>query len=73
MLLEIDDLHIAFGGRDGPVPAVRGVSLALDRGEVMGLVGESGCGKTVTALAILRLLPAPPPGARRTGGRRTRS
>jgi peptide/nickel transport system ATP-binding protein len=60
MLLEIDDLHIAFEDRDGAVPAVRGVSLAIDRGEVMGLVGESGCGKTVTALALLRLLPAPP-------------
>ncbi|MGD2063148.1 MAG: ABC transporter ATP-binding protein [Nitrospirota bacterium] len=60
MLLEIDDLHIAFEDRTGAVPAVRGVSLTIDRGEVMGLVGESGCGKTVTALALLRLLPAPP-------------
>jgi len=60
MLLEIDDLHIAFTGRSGAVPAVRGVSLTIDRGEVVGLVGESGCGKSVTALALLRLLPTPP-------------
>jgi len=60
MLLEIDDLHIAFTGRSGTVPAVRGVSLTIDRGEVVGLVGESGCGKSVTALAVLRLLPTPP-------------
>jgi len=60
MLLEIDDLHIAFAGRSGAVPAVRGVSLTIDRGEVVGLVGESGCGKSVTALAVLRLLPTPP-------------
>jgi peptide/nickel transport system ATP-binding protein len=60
MLLEIEDLHIAFASRAGAVPAVRGVSLTIDRGEVLGLVGESGCGKTVTALALLRLLPMPP-------------
>jgi oligopeptide/dipeptide ABC transporter ATP-binding protein len=73
MLLEIDELNIAFEDRAGAVPVVRGVSLAIDRGEVMGLVGESGCGKTVTALALLRLLPAPPArisaGAMRFAGR----
>ena len=55
-LLEIDNLHIRFGGNaDGPA-AVRGLSLRLDEGEVLGLVGESGSGKSATALAILGLL-----------------
>ncbi|KPH97794.1 oligopeptide/dipeptide ABC transporter, ATPase subunit [Actinobacteria bacterium OK074] len=53
-LLQVTGLDVEFGGR----PAVRGVSLTLDRGEVLGLVGESGSGKSVTALAVLGLLPA---------------
>ncbi|RMF85436.1 MAG: ABC transporter ATP-binding protein, partial [Nitrospirae bacterium] len=57
MLLEIDRLRVRFATREGAFEAVRGVSLAVDRGEVVGLVGESGCGKSVTALACLRLLP----------------
>ncbi|HVZ82161.1 MAG TPA: ABC transporter ATP-binding protein [Terracidiphilus sp.] len=59
-LLELRDLHIRFGTTE----AVRGVSFALDEGEVLGLVGESGSGKSATALAIPRLLP---PIARITG------
>jgi len=60
-LLEIRDLSVTFAGRGGakPVEAVRGVALALDRGETVALVGESGSGKSVTALSILQLLPYP--------------
>ena len=57
-LLEVDDLHVWFdlaGG--GELHAVQGVSLSLDAGDRLGLVGESGCGKTTTALAVLGLLP----------------
>ena len=56
-LLEIDDLVTAFATDHGEVAAVDGVCLSIDRGETLGLVGESGCGKTMTALSILRLLP----------------
>jgi len=59
-ILEIDDLHTTFHTRDGVVRAVDGVSYRLDRGEVLGIVGESGCGKSVTALSILRLIQSPP-------------
>ncbi|MBV8620068.1 MAG: ABC transporter ATP-binding protein [Curvibacter sp.] len=55
-LLEIQDLNIAFRGTQGPVPAVRDLNLQLQRGETLALVGESGCGKSTTALALLRLL-----------------
>jgi peptide/nickel transport system ATP-binding protein len=66
-LLEVRDLTTVFTREDGGVArAVDGVSFALDRGKVLGLVGESGCGKTMTALSLLRLVP--PPG-RITGGR----
>jgi peptide/nickel transport system ATP-binding protein len=59
-LLEVDDLHTHFGTEPGSiVRAVDGVSFTLARGEVLGLVGESGCGKSVTALSIMRLLPLP--------------
>jgi len=56
-LLEIDDLVTVFATRGGESAAVDGISLTLDAGKTLGLVGESGCGKTVTALTILRLLP----------------
>jgi len=64
-LLEVDDLQVLFPSREGAVRAVNGVSFALCRDEVLGIIGESGCGKSVTALAILGILP---PAARVTGG-----
>jgi peptide/nickel transport system ATP-binding protein len=59
-LLAIDDLKTHFFTRDGVVRAVDGVSFDVGAGETLAVVGESGCGKSVTALSILRLVPAPP-------------
>ena len=56
-LLEVRDLGVQLNTSRGPARAVRGVSFALERGETFGLVGESGCGKSVTALALMGLLP----------------
>ena len=58
-LLEIKNLVTAFHTPAGRVPAVDGVSLSIDRGRTLGLVGESGCGKSVTAMSVLRLVAAP--------------
>ena len=58
-LLEVNNLHTYFQTREGLVCAVDGVTFYLDRGELLGLVGESGCGKSITALSIMRLV-APP-------------
>jgi oligopeptide/dipeptide ABC transporter ATP-binding protein len=58
-LLEVRDLQTHFPTRAGLVRAVDGVSFYLDRGELLGLVGESGCGKSITALSVMRLI-APP-------------
>src|SRR5438128_2443668 len=58
-LLQVKNLHTYFQTREGLVCAVEGVSFYLDRGELLGLVGESGCGKSITALSIMRLV-APP-------------
>jgi oligopeptide/dipeptide ABC transporter ATP-binding protein len=59
-LLEIDNLNIAFDTARGPVQPVRDVSLTIFPGQTVALVGESGCGKSVTSLSILRLIPTPP-------------
>ncbi len=59
-LLHVDQLQTRFATRDGVVQAVQGVSVVLERGETVGIVGESGCGKSVTALSIMRLVPQPP-------------
>src|SRR5215469_8571457 len=59
-LLEIDNLAVGFDTEAGLVHAVDGVSLSIDAGRTLGLVGESGCGKSVTASSILRLVPSPP-------------
>ncbi len=58
-LLQVDRLISTFNTEDGPVRAVDGVSFTLQAGGTLGLVGESGCGKSVTALSIMRLLPQP--------------
>ena len=56
-LLSVRDLHVTYGTRAGAIPAVRGVDLDLGVGETLGLAGESGCGKSSLAGALLRLLP----------------
>ena len=72
-LLEVDGLKTHFFTRDGVVRAVDGVSFSIQPGETLALVGESGCGKSVTSLSILRLIASPPgrtvAGAIRFGGR----
>lgn len=64
--LEIKDLKVSFGTRKRKVEVVSGVSLHIPEGKIVGVVGESGCGKTVTALSIMRLIPDPP--GKITGG-----
>ncbi len=59
-LLEVEDLSVEFRTPEGPARAVDGVSFELSRGETLGLVGESGCGKSVTALSLLGLIASPP-------------
>ena len=56
-VLDLQDLHVTYRTEAGPVPAVRGVNLSLDVGDTVGLAGESGCGKSTIAGAVLRLLP----------------
>ena len=58
--LEIQNLTVSFSTPRGKLTAVNGISFHLNPGETLALVGESGCGKTVSALSILRLLPEPP-------------
>ncbi|MBI0581521.1 MAG: ABC transporter ATP-binding protein, partial [Methanomassiliicoccales archaeon] len=59
-IIEIEDLYVNFYTKSGVVYALDGVNLKIGRGEALGLVGESGCGKSVTASSILRLVPSPP-------------
>ncbi len=56
-ILEVKNLHTRFKVRDGYLYAVNGVSFSLDRGEMLGVVGESGCGKSVSMMSLIRLLP----------------
>jgi oligopeptide/dipeptide ABC transporter ATP-binding protein len=65
-LLQVEDLHTQFFTSRGVVHAVDGVTFHIDQGETLGVVGESGCGKTMTALSLLRLIPDP---GRITSGR----
>src|SRR5258705_7366064 len=65
-LLEVDGLSVHIPSARGLVEAVDGVSFSLDRGEVIGIVGESGCGKSMLALSLMRLVPEP---GRIVGGR----
>jgi dipeptide transport system ATP-binding protein len=58
VILEVDNLHVSFTTYGGEVKAVRGVSFTLIKGETLAIVGESGCGKSVTARSVMRLLPA---------------
>jgi len=59
-LLEVKDLRTEFHTQDGIVHAVNGVSFTVDEGETLGMVGESGCGKSQTVLSVMRLIPVPP-------------
>jgi len=59
-LLEIRDLRVHFATDDGWLHAVDGVDISVDRGQTVSVVGESGCGKTVTAMTVMKLLPMPP-------------
>ena len=63
-VLSVRDLEVTYATQAGPIPAVRGVSFDIEKGEVLGLAGESGCGKSTVVNAILRLLPA---GAKTSG------
>ena len=56
-LVEIEDLRVSFRQYGGAVDAVRGISFSIGEEEVLGLIGESGSGKTVTGMSLLRLLP----------------
>ncbi len=60
VLLQVDDLRTQFHTSAGTVRAVDGISYTVDEGETVGIVGESGCGKSVGALSVLRLIPDPP-------------
>lgn len=65
-VLSVEDLRVSFRSAEGATPVLRGLSYRLQKGKVLAVVGESGCGKTVHAMSLLRLLP---PGGEITGGR----
>ena len=67
VLLDVKNLTFSFRTYAGEVQAVRGVSFSLERGRSLGLVGESGCGKSVTAKSIVRLNPEAPKGIYKGG------
>ena len=60
VIVQVKELAVRFDALQGKVPAVNGVSFDVKAGKTLGIVGESGCGKSVTAQSILRLLPSPP-------------
>ena len=60
MLLEVKELKTIFSTQDGMVNAVNGISYSLQPGEALGIIGESGCGKSISVLSIMRLIPEPP-------------
>ncbi len=60
ILLDVEDLHVEFETYGGTVKAVRGVDFSVNRGEVLAIVGESGCGKSVTVQSLMGLIPMPP-------------
>lgn len=59
-VLEVKDLKTHFFTDHGRIPAVDGINFHIDKGEILGIVGESGCGKSVTSLSVMGLLPSPP-------------
>jgi len=59
VILQVNDLHTYFFNRRGVTKAVDGITFTLRQGETLGIVGESGCGKTMTALSLLGLVPKP--------------
>ncbi|MFE8698706.1 ABC transporter ATP-binding protein [Cytobacillus sp. FJAT-53684] len=59
-VLDVKQLKTSFFSEDGEVPAVDEVSFSVNKGEILGIVGESGCGKSVTSLSIMKLIPQPP-------------
>lgn len=59
-ILEVNNLAISINSPKGELPIIRGISFSVHRGEIVGIVGESGCGKSVTSLSIMGLLPMPP-------------
>ena len=65
-LLEVKGLETRFFTQDGVVHAVNGISYSLDEGETLAIVGESGCGKSVGVMSLMRLIPQPP--GKITGG-----
>ena len=59
-VLEVKDLRTSFFVKRGELQALQGISFSVDRGRTLAIVGESGCGKSLTALSMMRLVPSPP-------------